>query len=63
MQLKTLRGKEARKEASKRVVTRGTMKRREARMTATSKDIILTRRIESPRLNEKSKRWSSSTKI
>ena len=67
MKLKTLRGKEARKEANERATTRGIMKGREARMevdgTTVSRDTILTKRTESPRLNKKSKGWSSSTRI
>ena len=63
MKLKTLRGRETRKEANERAATRGTMKRREARMTIAFRDKILTRRKKSPRLNKNSKGWSSSTKI
>ena len=59
MKLKTLRGKNARKETKKTTVTRGTMKRRETRMeandTAVSRITMLTRRTELPRLNKKSK--------
>ena len=62
MKLKTLRGNKARKETRITTVTRGTMKRRETRMKANNKavsrDTMLTKRIESPRLKIESKGWS-----
>ena len=63
MKLKTLKGKEAKKETKKITVTKGTMKRRETRMESNgisaSRDRMQTRRMESPRLNKKFQRLES----